>query len=1161
MFDWYSLAAVCYVYLADVPEIEDPTAQWSNFRLSMWFQRGWTLQELLVPRRNVFLSRNWRAIGTKRSLCKVIEEVTNIDEDILLHRRPLHSISVARRMSWAQYRRTTRIEDEAYCLMGIFGVRIPAIYGEGRHAFVRLQEEIMKCIPDQSLFAWGDVLPLSVIDSEGSFPRVRAVSLDALRASKGAYLLASCPFDFGGRCSSMEPVSLHALSSILGVTSLKIPIHLATSHGVRITLPILTLRMPVTEAGCAEVRLALLACQDDKGRLAALVLLAQDPATRMHLVGGFDQDHAYGDDLSRILCEYDEDLFEISSEEWRRNARVEDLRYSHSYPRIALLESSSVARAIAQQPASLTFQDVCIPYQRLQAGSCAPLLGNGSLVAMTGSGSGFSCPCSVLFPPWTLAHFRKLGIVADVNIEHDGGMQAVYVPSSMVENTPRHPTFVLRYDRTTVTIALFQCPAVVGLSGPLHVSVAWNQDDEQDSKAVIPEPEDQMWLLDTTCYTLHLKQDVTEIPYAILSHVWDQRGEQTFQDVQAIHASVRQSLPDVSDNDLRLLVLVRERLSWKIRSCCDYACSRGLKYVWIDTCCIDKSSSAELSEAIISMFDWYSRAAVCYVFLADVPETEDPTARLSHFRRSVWFQRGWTLQELIAPQRNVFLSKNWRAIGTSGRRRAFSVARRMSWAQFRRTTRIEDEAYSLMGIFSVHIPAIYGEGRDAFVRLEEEIMKCIPDQSLFVWGDVLPFHPGSSTPWNTSRFRQVSPDELRASKAAYLLASSPVDFGGEGKFLEPFSLHALSSMLGIPASASPSNLITSHGVRMTMPILTLTMPHWHSDSGEFTIKVAILACRSSHGYLAGLILSAQDATSSVYLVGGVDQTFEHDEDDLFDCWSRYAWEIPNSGSTRAYRTLRYSQSSPRMIFLEQSSVANTISHHPAALTYHDICIPYQRLHASACATLLKYPSLTVTTGPGAEFRCPCAVILPSWTFSHLQQLGFTVDVDMQPSGEMLPAYIPGSLSDSTAGPRQFVLQNGTTMVTIVLFPYSALESYNEALEVPTIASRKMFNSSQQMAAASRTPRRETTTCCDGDHVDDWSSNPMCYQSPATDLPTVHLQSSVWDHAASSSDWRDVDFVQLSSDRCYVLDVRLEYPGNKPSHPWEADIETFDRDSY
>ncbi len=88
------------------------------------------------------------------------------------------------------------------------------------------------------------------------------------------------------------------------------------------------------------------------------------------------------------------------------------------------------------------------------------------------------------------------------------------------------------------------------------------------------------------------------------------------KDVQAIHASARNDFPDApEDGDPRLL---RNRLGAKIWCGCDYARARGYPYLWIDSCCIDKTSSAELSEAINSMFDWYSQAAVCYVFLFDV---------------------------------------------------------------------------------------------------------------------------------------------------------------------------------------------------------------------------------------------------------------------------------------------------------------------------------------------------------------------------------------------------------------------------------------------------------------------------------------------------------------------------------------------------------------
>ncbi|EIW51976.1 uncharacterized protein TRAVEDRAFT_86572, partial [Trametes versicolor FP-101664 SS1] len=180
----------------------------------------------------------------------------------------------------------------------------------------------------------------------------------------------------------------------------------------------------------------------------------------------------------------------------------------------------------------------------------------------------------------------------------------------------------------------------------------------------------------------------------------------------------------------------------------------GYRLVWIDSCCIDKASSSELSEAINSMFEWYSEADVCYAYLADVPDDEDPRLLDSVFRESRWHRRGWTLQELIAPERVIFLSCTWRFLGTktglastleqitnvdfailTGRTTltSISVAKRMSWAATRWTTRVEDRAYSLLGLFGVHMSPIYGEGANAFLRLQEEIIKTIPDQSIFAW--------------------------------------------------------------------------------------------------------------------------------------------------------------------------------------------------------------------------------------------------------------------------------------------------------------------------------------------------------------------------------------------------------------------------------------------
>jgi hypothetical protein len=167
----------------------------------------------------------------------------------------------------------------------------------------------------------------------------------------------------------------------------------------------------------------------------------------------------------------------------------------------------------------------------------------------------------------------------------------------------------------------------------------------------------------------------------------------------------------------------------------------------VDTCCIDKSSSAELSEAINSMYYWYHESTKCYVYLPDVRKAAINTNGLaweSDFRKSRWFTRGWTLQELIAPTLVEFFSKEGELLGDKltlerhvceitgipaealrGRPLPnFSIAERMSWAEQHKTTCKEDKAYSLLGIFDISMPVIYGKGKEkALERLREEINK------------------------------------------------------------------------------------------------------------------------------------------------------------------------------------------------------------------------------------------------------------------------------------------------------------------------------------------------------------------------------------------------------------------------------------------------------
>jgi hypothetical protein len=220
-------------------------------------------------------------------------------------------------------------------------------------------------------------------------------------------------------------------------------------------------------------------------------------------------------------------------------------------------------------------------------------------------------------------------------------------------------------------------------------------------------------------------------PYAILSHTWGADAEEvTFHEVAAGLGQHK--------SGYRKLVF-----------CGTQALQDGLSFFWVDTCCIDKSSSAELTEAINSMFRWYQEAARCYVYLSDVC-TGISLQHQQQIENSTWFRRGWTLQELLAPKSVFFYSAEGTLLGSRGSLlqeieaatgicssalqgellHQFSVETRLSWAEGRVTKRAEDAAYCLLGIFDINLPLIYGEGRrKAFIRLHREIRDSIRSQT------------------------------------------------------------------------------------------------------------------------------------------------------------------------------------------------------------------------------------------------------------------------------------------------------------------------------------------------------------------------------------------------------------------------------------------------
>ncbi|KAG9227997.1 heterokaryon incompatibility protein-domain-containing protein, partial [Amylocarpus encephaloides] len=325
--------------------------------------------------------------------------------------------------------------------------------------------------------------------------------------------------------------------------------------------------------------------------------------------------------------------------------------------------------------------------------------------------------------------------------------------------------------------------------------------------------------------------------YAILSHTWGLE-EVTFQDM--------------------LNNKGQEKAGYiKVKLCCKQAMSDGFNFVWIDTCCIDKTSSAELSEAINSMMVWYQKSTICYAFLSDVtlPLSTDslvPSAddeQYSEFATSRWFTRGWTLQELLAPSDVRFYDKYWRFLGTKsylgqiiskvtgidedtlkGRDlREVSVAKRMSWASHRVTSRVEDIAYCLIGIFGVNLPLLYGEGEHAFIRLQEEIMKSSDDQSLFAWED----------PAAIDNF----PLQGGFKIVLGFLARSPAEFENAG-LIVPYRNWEIST----PYS------MTNQGLRIELEVLR------YEDSDDY---IGILGCHFDNSFLGPLgiyiipIISAQ----------------------------------------------------------------------------------------------------------------------------------------------------------------------------------------------------------------------------------------------------------------------------------------------------------------
>jgi Heterokaryon incompatibility protein (HET) len=311
--------------------------------------------------------------------------------------------------------------------------------------------------------------------------------------------------------------------------------------------------------------------------------------------------------------------------------------------------------------------------------------------------------------------------------------------------------------------------------------------------------------------------------YAILSHTWTENEEVSYDDMVNGKAETKQTFIH------------------KVKPCCEQALKDGLEYAWVDTCCIKKEDSSELSEAINSMCQWYAKAQICYAYL-EFDKSDDHMHMNMLFQNCRWFTRGWTLQELLAPVEVMFFSRNWCHLGSRSEKKEqisqithinlealngnpmnldqFSIAQRLSWASRRNTTRPEDQTYCLLGLMGVNMPPIYGEGaQNAFIRLQECIMKDSDDETLFAWS--LP-PPGPATKHRLSMF-----------------ATSVTQFQDSGDFI-PF----------VQWGKSSSYEITNKGLRLK----TLVRPYNPNtgtkspktlSSATGPLSIALLNCRRS----------------------------------------------------------------------------------------------------------------------------------------------------------------------------------------------------------------------------------------------------------------------------------------------------------------------------
>ncbi|KAJ5822355.1 Heterokaryon incompatibility [Penicillium robsamsonii] len=254
--------------------------------------------------------------------------------------------------------------------------------------------------------------------------------------------------------------------------------------------------------------------------------------------------------------------------------------------------------------------------------------------------------------------------------------------------------------------------------------------------------------------------DFAEFPdkeYAILSHTWLRQAledglwthsELEYKDMKGYSASQLENFKNRGWEGSRL-----KKKGWeKIVGFCNLARRKKYQYAWMDTCCIDKSNPQETKRSIHGMWEFYTHAAVCYAYIQEVDMSNEKRRSDEAFNSAKWFNRGWTLQELLAPKKLLYVDRNWREIGSREVKGApgtglsqllreyvrkvpmeNNLATQLSWAGPRNTTRVEDQAYSILALLQIKMDVDYNAGKLAFLQFQKELIKKYDDLSLLAW--------------------------------------------------------------------------------------------------------------------------------------------------------------------------------------------------------------------------------------------------------------------------------------------------------------------------------------------------------------------------------------------------------------------------------------------